>query len=324
MVGCCLLAAVSCTDPLEENLPPAASFSYSPESPSPGDTVTLDASQSSDSDGHIVAFLWTFGDGKTGEAVTVNHIYESDAAYRVTLIVTDDGGDSDTTSSTVTVEYALNPVADYDLDIKSPSGLSFSVDGNHLWTVSDKPGGAVFKISLTGEIVRRLSYTGADMEGVVQSILDSTLWVVEELTGEVVQIDTVGNELGRVTLSGVTGGGGLEGITINPEDGHSYLLKEKDPGALIELNATLEFVSYDRITFAADYSGISYDAVSGQLWILSDEEEKVYRVGTDGEVVRKYRTEVIKGEGIAVDEESGLIYIISDESERLYQFSVER
>jgi len=87
-------------------------------------------------------------------------------------------------------------IAEYALDIPEPSGLALSVNGRYLWTVSDQTG-CVYKITLDGKAIRQLSYRGDDLEGVVQSPVDSTLWVAEEQLREVVQLDTLGNERQR-------------------------------------------------------------------------------------------------------------------------------
>lgn len=57
-----------------------------------GETVMLDGSGSSDSDGLIVAYEWDFGDGSTGSGSVADHAYGAIGDYRVILCVTDDGG----------------------------------------------------------------------------------------------------------------------------------------------------------------------------------------------------------------------------------------
>lgn len=80
------------------NAPPDASFTYTPTGLSVSFTDT-----SSDSDGSIVAWSWTFGDGATSSVRYPTHTYASDDTYTVSLTVTDDGGATDTISHPVTV-----------------------------------------------------------------------------------------------------------------------------------------------------------------------------------------------------------------------------
>ncbi|WP_428253061.1 PKD domain-containing protein [Gynuella sp.] len=68
--------------------------------------VTFDGSGSSDPDGTINAYSWSFGDGRTGTGVSPSHVYTTAGVYNVTLTVTDNSGVSDATGSTVTISGA--------------------------------------------------------------------------------------------------------------------------------------------------------------------------------------------------------------------------
>lgn len=76
---------------LPPNGVPLPQFTFSPSSPSTFQKVHFDASSSLD-DGQIVSYAWTFGDGKTGTGVQVNHEYKVSGVYNVILTVTDDRG----------------------------------------------------------------------------------------------------------------------------------------------------------------------------------------------------------------------------------------
>ena len=92
------------------DLPPEATFSYKPVTPTRNTTVTFDASKSTDSDGEISSYEWDFtGDGTvdaTGEAATTTHTYSSAGSYEVTLTVTDNSGTIATATEPITVQPA--------------------------------------------------------------------------------------------------------------------------------------------------------------------------------------------------------------------------
>ena len=76
------------------NVPPSASFSSAVS----GLDVAVDASASTDPDGTVASYAWTFGDGGTGTGATATHRYASPGTYTVTLTVTDDDGATATTT----------------------------------------------------------------------------------------------------------------------------------------------------------------------------------------------------------------------------------
>ncbi|NHN48376.1 PKD domain-containing protein [Halostella sp. JP-L12] len=84
------------------NSPPTADFTYSPSSPSTADVVNF-TDQSSDPDGSIVSWSWSFGDGTSSTAQNPDHSYADDGTYTVTLTVEDGNGSTDSYSDTVTV-----------------------------------------------------------------------------------------------------------------------------------------------------------------------------------------------------------------------------
>ena len=65
--------------------------------------ITFDGSGSNDSDGTIVSYDWTFGDGTIGKGESITHSYTAVGNYTVKLTVTDNGGqkDSDTTYAVI-------------------------------------------------------------------------------------------------------------------------------------------------------------------------------------------------------------------------------
>ncbi|MEW5747631.1 MAG: PKD domain-containing protein [Candidatus Thermoplasmatota archaeon] len=77
-----------------------------------GEAVGFDGSDSSDSDGTIVSWVWTFeydGETETLEGETAEFTFDEPGTYTVTLTVTDSDGGTDTDTMTVTVEAEDTP-----------------------------------------------------------------------------------------------------------------------------------------------------------------------------------------------------------------------
>ena len=117
------LAMVHCEKlPAIPNVPPVASFIYSPVSPiNAGQTVVVfNASGSTDADGQIVSYTWNFGDGtpeETRPTATISHVFPDTPAtcleivYTVLLTVTDDKGARGSASQTARVTELPPPTS---------------------------------------------------------------------------------------------------------------------------------------------------------------------------------------------------------------------
>ena len=64
---------------------------------------TVDASASTDPNGAISSYSWSFGDGAVATGKTSSHTFAAAATYRITLTVTNTFGWTDVTTRTVTV-----------------------------------------------------------------------------------------------------------------------------------------------------------------------------------------------------------------------------
>lgn len=71
--------------------------------PATGFECTFNGSSSSDPDGSIASYTWTFGDDKGASGKNASHTYAEPGTYTVTLTVVDNDGKSDSDSITVTV-----------------------------------------------------------------------------------------------------------------------------------------------------------------------------------------------------------------------------
>ncbi|WP_192918623.1 PKD domain-containing protein [Salinigranum salinum] len=122
-----------------ENAAPSATFEYSPETPSPDETVTFDASASDDADGEIVDYDWYVGSGSyaDGDDVSFSHEFDTAGVYQVRLVVTDNGDETAEMTRQVNVTNAP-PVPRFDVR-SSSNGLDVTFDAS----ASEDPDGRI-------------------------------------------------------------------------------------------------------------------------------------------------------------------------------------
>ncbi|ARA94718.1 hypothetical protein AWN76_017195 [Rhodothermaceae bacterium RA] len=101
--GAFLVRAVGTRSTVEPNQPPNVSAQVSTFTAEVGQTITFDASGSTDPDGEIVAYLWDFGDGTTSAQAVTTHAYTAAGTYGIAVTVTDDDGASSRATGEITV-----------------------------------------------------------------------------------------------------------------------------------------------------------------------------------------------------------------------------
>jgi len=116
-------------------IPLVASFAYSPTTPLVGQSVTFNASASYDPDGTITQYSWNFGDNtKVNETDSIStHTYAAVGTYNVTLTVTDDDEQTDTTSAIVAVKPIIHDIAVVSV---TPSPTQVTVGQNVTFSVA--------------------------------------------------------------------------------------------------------------------------------------------------------------------------------------------
>ncbi|MEA2075108.1 MAG: PKD domain-containing protein [Euryarchaeota archaeon] len=109
--------------------PPIANFTYTPENPVVNQTITFDASNSTDLDGNITSYKWDFGDETNGTGEKPSHSYSSAGNYIVTVTVRDNDGATTSTSKTITIYPSI-------FDTDSPANPYPSIAGAHNGTIT--------------------------------------------------------------------------------------------------------------------------------------------------------------------------------------------
>ncbi len=99
----------------KDNQAPIASFFFSSEPKTAGESVTFNAASSTDPDGTINLYSWNFGDVQTATSSNqhITHAYEKAGIYEVILAVFDDKGASSTASSSLEIISGTGKKADH-------------------------------------------------------------------------------------------------------------------------------------------------------------------------------------------------------------------
>ena len=193
------------------NRPPIASFNGSPTTVLTIEIVHFDASSSNDPDGSIISYFWDFGDGTDATGVTVNHTYEDDGVYTVTLTVTDDDGGTASKSATKTVSnrppIALidenTTIVDIDELIRFDASYSIDDDGSilsYFWDFGDGTNATMCIIldhsfAQNGEYVVTLTVTDDDgassSASVTITVNSSSGWPLSLIAGTAFSVTAV-------------------------------------------------------------------------------------------------------------------------------------
>ncbi|MDR7273222.1 PKD repeat protein, partial [Pelomonas saccharophila] len=131
------------------NQAPVANIS-GPTSGQVGASLSFSGAGSTDAEGPIASYAWTFGDGTSASGVSVTKSYSAAGTYTVTLTVTDAGGLSNSKTQTVVITAAANqaPVANISGPTSGQVGASLSFSGagstdaegpiaSYAWTFGD-------------------------------------------------------------------------------------------------------------------------------------------------------------------------------------------
>ncbi|HEY3722970.1 MAG TPA: PKD domain-containing protein [Acidimicrobiia bacterium] len=185
------------------NVPPVASFTSSVQLR----TTTL-TSTSTDSDGTIASSAWDFGDNTFGSGATNQHTYSAPGTYTVALTVTDNSGDTNTTSSDITIvntgptasftSSSQNLTASFTSTSTDPDGTIASA----AWDFGDTTGGTGLTTSHTygaaGSYNVTLTVTDSDgaTNTTVQPIVITSQYAADAFERTVV------NGLGTADLGG--------------------------------------------------------------------------------------------------------------------------
>ena len=232
------------------------------------------------------------------------------ALFLLILIISFSGCDK---NESVTAHH-LNFISRVPVNVPEASGLAVFNSEMYL-TVSDSLS-KVYLIGLDGKLIRSLSFTGENLEGVTYDPALAIIFVVEEKDNSIIKLDTSGAELGRmfIPLENKDPKHGLEGITFNPNTGSLYVVSEMDPAYLFEIATDGTILAKHELSFAEDYSSVFYEPIENALWILSEDSQSLTKTTFEGNPLTTYQTGIQNGEGVIVDIKGSRVYIITDSS----------
>lgn len=221
------------------------------------------------------------------------------------------------TSNDNTGTTSLQPLSVYNLNISEPSGIAYNSKNNTLMIVSDGSSD-IYETDLTGNILRTIPTTSSDMEGITLSQNCDTIYVVEETNRKVTSYSELGVRLNSFTVDVATDPKhALEGIARNSSNNRLIVLNEKLPCMLLEFNGTTE-IWRKEINYTTDISDIFYDAATNNLWIVSDESQKILQLTYNTNLINEWKIPVQQAEGITIVNDK--VYIVSDSERKLYIF----
>ena len=146
-----------------ENQLPAATCSANPRNGEEPLTVYF-TGLGSDTDGDIISYYWSFGDGETSSSKNPSHTYQNSGTYTARLTVTDDDGGTNTDSVTINVEEKSK-----NMDIKTLKHMAQYVsswDGISVIGVVENVGDVDAKAEITVNFYNQYDYLVYSKEGI--------------------------------------------------------------------------------------------------------------------------------------------------------------
>src|SRR5690625_1632334 len=260
------------TGPPVENEPPTASFTAAVS----GMRVSLDGTGSSDADGSITDYVWTFGDGNAGTGPLTSHTYAAAGTYEITLTVVDDRGGEHSATEEVQITGPAAP-ATYATD-------TFNRTVNNGWGAADI--GGPWSTGNTASLFSVASGTGQ-------------LRVPNAGSGPAIWMNAVSAQDVDVTIDvamdkEATGGGIYNSLIVRSNGGDDYRLvaRSMPTGTLLLLQATVDGASefLDDTTIPLIYepgdvlrlrliaNGASPTTLSAKVWRVGEPEPENWQV----------------------------------------------
>ena len=262
------------------NAAPEARFTSS----AVGLEASLDASSSTDSDGSIASFAWTFGDGSNGTGVKPSHTYAAAGTYSVTLTVTDNDGESSSVTHSVVM---TNPPVDPDAVIVAKD--AFARTASNGWGSADLGGawtrsGTAANLSVAGGVgtlhaPSSNSGVGVRLAGVseTRAVTSADVSFDKAPAGSGTYLAVAGRQVGgndyRAKLRMLSGGA----VTVQ-------VVRSVGSEVVIKGAVTVPGVDYragDKLRVKVEVTGTSPTMIRAKVWSVGDTEPGAWLTTVD-------------------------------------------
>jgi uncharacterized protein YjiK len=203
------------------------------------------------------------------------------------------------------------------LEMTEPSDLAF-VDGE-LYAVSDAKS-KIYKVNGDGDAKEVVNVDGSDLEALAYDKKLKQFLIADEAKAKIWWLKDDGSRDASLEIDNADdGNSGIEGLVVAP-NGHLFAVKEKDPSRLYEMDEDGNLINSKKLDFARDFSAVTYNTADRHLYVLSDEEHKLYRLDSNWDKDRSWKLPLDHPEGIAFD--GTTLYVVSDSEARIYTFEM--
>lgn len=261
--------AVSVTVAGGGNASPVASFTSSVSAR----TVSVNGTGSTDPDGSISSYAWSWGDGQTATGATASHTYAADGTYTVGLTVTDNRGAQNTTTRSVVIGTAAATLASDTFGRTVASGFGSAQIGGS-WTTN----GSGFSVN-GSQGLETIGAAGegpwAQLAGVSSTSVDVTAGLVldKRPNAGAAYAGTIGRRVGsndyRLKVK-VDSSGTVTLYAIRVSGGETALSTLIVPG--------LNYTPGSRLNTRLQVTGTSPTTIRGKVWLSTAAEPSAWQV----------------------------------------------
>lgn len=246
------------------NQAPTAAFSHSVT----GQQVSFDAAASSDPEGAIAAYQWTFGDGTTGTGAQAAHTYATPGVFTVKLTVTDANGSKATVEKSVVAFGAQDDdpvvVAADAFDRTLATGWGAANTGGS-WTTSGSAN--TFAVG-DGAGLIKLNAPGSGPSASLPKISSTDTEVRLDLSSD--KVATGGGQYFRTIVRGTATNGYLARVWISNQGRVTLALSRVVNGTETDLGtqdlAGTTYAAGDLLSLRVAVSGTQTTTIQAKLW----------------------------------------------------------